>query len=289
MTHRRLAATTTLALLTLPLAACSAGEKPDATAGPQPAAVDPALLQDATERYSDFVAAETHELVIGTEKFVRAYRRGDDDLARKLYAPTRTHWERIEPVAESFGDLDPRMDLREADLADGEQWTGWHLLEKDLWPPTSGYEPLSTEEREEYGDQLLADTRELGDRVEETSYTAEQIGNGAKELLDEVANGKVTGEEEIWSHTDLFDFQANVDGARTAFDVLRPALRERDADLEAVLAQRFDDLQVLLDRHREGRGFVSYDDLTMGEVRELSDAVNALSEPLAQLTTAVAA
>ena len=288
MKHHRIAATT-LALLTLPLAACAAGETQDTAAKPRLAAVDPALLQDATGRYADFVATETEKLVAGTEEFVRAYRRGDDDAARRLYATTRTHWERIEPVAESFGDLDPRLDLREADLAEGEEWTGWHLLEKDLWPPATGYEPLATAERDEYGDRLLSDTHELQDRVEESSYTVEQIGNGAKELLDEVANGKVTGEEEIWSHTDLYDFQANVDGARTAFDVLRPALHERDADLEAVLEQRFADLQVLLDRHRRGQGFISYDDLTMGEVRELSDAVNALSEPLSQLTTAVAA
>ena len=288
MTHRLFAALT-LALLTLPLASCATGETGDTAAQPRPAGVEPALLRDATDRYADFVAGETDELVAGTEEFVRAYQRGDDDLARKLYAPTRVHWERIEPVAESFGDLDPRMDLREADLAEGQQWTGWHLLEKDLWPPATGYEPLTVAERAEYGDRLLTDTHELEDRVEETSYTAEQIGNGAKELLDEVANGKVTGEEEIWSHTDLYDFQANVDGARTAFDVLRPALHQRDADLEAVLEQRFSDLQVLLDRHRKGRWFSSYDDLTMGEVRELSDAVNALSEPLSQLTTAVAA
>jgi iron uptake system component EfeO len=285
--HQRLAVAA-LALLTLPLAACSADEPHDQSADSQAASVDPALLERATARYTEFVSEETQKLVAGTQDFVRAYQVGDDDAARDLYATTRTHWERIEPVAESFGDLDPRMDLREADLAEGEEWTGWHLLEKDLWPPAAGYERLTAEEREEYSERLLADTHELEDRVEETSYSAEQIGNGAKELLDEVANGKVTGEEEIWSHTDLYDFQANVDGARMAFDVLRPTLHERDADLERALEQRFDDLQELLDRHRRGQGFISYDDLTMGEVRELSDAVNALSEPLSQLTAAVA-
>ncbi len=46
----------------------------------------------------------------------------------------RVHWERIETVAESFGDLDPMMDAREADLEEGQKWTGWHRIEKDLWP-----------------------------------------------------------------------------------------------------------------------------------------------------------
>ena len=54
--------------------------------------------------------------------------------ARALYPRARVHWERIETVAESFGDLDPKMDLREADLEPGQKWTGWHRIEKDLWP-----------------------------------------------------------------------------------------------------------------------------------------------------------
>ena len=37
-------------------------------------------------------------------------------------------------MAESFGDLDPMMDAREADLEEGQKWTGWHRIEKDLWP-----------------------------------------------------------------------------------------------------------------------------------------------------------
>ena len=72
--------------------------------------------------------------VAKTQEFVDPYKAGDDDAARALYAAARMHWERIEPVAESFGDLDPKMDLREADLEQGQKWTGWHLIEKDLWP-----------------------------------------------------------------------------------------------------------------------------------------------------------
>lgn len=197
------------------------------------------------------------------------------------------HWERVEPVAESFGDLDPRVDLREADLEAGQEWTGWHLIEKDLWPPSSGYEPLTDAERKKYADLLLADTDELYERTRSMTFTADQIGNGAKGLLDEVATGKVTGEEEAWSHTDLWDFQANVDGARIAFEGLLPLLHTKDPDLEAVIEERFNALQDLLDQQGEGDGFVLYTDLEPAEVKDLSDAVNALSEPLSQLTAAV--
>ncbi len=198
------------------------------------------------------------------------------------------HWERIEPVAESFGTLDPKMDLREADLEEGQRWTGWHLIEKDLWPPKGqDYTALTKTQRAMYADNLMANTEILDKKVQTLSFTVDQIGNGAKSLLDEVATGKVTGEEEAWSHTDLYDFQANVDGARVAFEGLRPVLKQKDPELEKQIEQRFDELQMLLDQYKRGSGYVSYTELSKEQVKELSDAVNALSEPLSKLTAAV--
>ncbi|WP_029252406.1 iron uptake system protein EfeO [Paraoerskovia marina] len=251
----------------------------------------------ATVNYVAYVKDQTEQLLTGTEEFVDAVSTGDDEAARELYAPVRVHWERIEPVAESFGDLDPRMDLREADLEEGQEWTGWHLLEKDLWAPDAGdnggveYEPLTDAERTAYADQLLADTQDLYDRTHDAAFAeqidAAAIGNGAKSLLDEVATGKITGEEEIWSHTDLWDFQANVDGAQVAYDGLRDVVVGKDPDLAEDLDTRFDTLQDLLDAQREGDGFVLYTDLTEDEVRELAAAVDALGEPLSHLTASV--
>ncbi|MBK5224185.1 MAG: EfeM/EfeO family lipoprotein [Acidimicrobiia bacterium] len=246
------------------------------------------LVETASSQYAAYVRDQSEQLLTATQEFADLYTSGRDDEARAAYAPTHMHWERIEPVAESFGDLDPRLDLWEADLAEGEEWTGWHRIEKDLWPPAdSDHTPLTTAERHAMADQLVADTQDLYDRTRDLTYTADQLGNGAKELLDEVATGKVTGEEEIWSHTDLWDFQVNVEGARIAFEDLRPALEVKDPELATTIAQRFDELQVLLDQHRDGDGFVLYTELSDDEVRELSDGVNALSEPLSELTAAV--
>ena len=251
----------------------------------------------ATTNYVAYVKDQSEQLRTGTQTFVDAYLAGDDQTARDLYAATRVHWERIEPVAESFGDLDPRMDLREADLEEGQEWTGWHLLEKDLWAPAPeandgvAYVPLTPEQRTRYAEQLLADTTELDDRVHTPDFAQEidaaSIGNGAKSLLDEVATGKVTGEEEIWSHTDLWDFQANVDGAKVAYDGLRDIVVAQDADLAATLDTRFAAIGDLLDAQRSGDGFVLYTDLTAAQVKELADAVNSLGEPLSKLTAAV--
>jgi iron uptake system component EfeO len=262
--------------------------KGSATAANGPAPEFTALLTVATDQYQAFVRQESQELNAKTKIFAAALLAGNDDEARKLYAPTRVHWERIEPVAESFGDLDPILDAREADLEPGQEWTGWHRLEKDLWPAkATNYTPLTAEERKTLADKLVADTETLNTRIQELTFSADQLGNGAKELLDEVATGKVTGEEEFWSGTDLWDFQANIDGARKAFEVLQPALVTKDAALSTTLTEQFAVVQTLLDTHRVGDGFKNYAELSPDEIKALADAVNALGEPLSKLTAAV--
>ena len=250
-------------------------------------ASDQELIDAAVANYAAYVQDQSDQLLAKTREFVEAYKAGVDDAAREIYADARVHWERIETVAESFGDLDPRMDAREADLEEGQKWTGWHRIEKDLWPPASGYQQLTPAQRKVYADDLLANTVTLDDRVQKLTYSIDQIANGSRGLLEEVATGKVTGEEEIWSHTDLWDFQANVDGARVGFEGVKPILETKDPELAQTLTERFDALQELLDAQRTDDGFVYYDELTPQQVKELSNAVNALSEPLSQLTGAV--
>ncbi len=254
----------------------------------QVGADDQQLVEQAQQNYAAYVQDQSDQLLVKTQEFVDAYESGDDDAARTVYADARTHWERIETVAESFGDLDPRMDAREADLEPGQKWTGWHLIEKDLWPQRAqDYTPLTDKERATYGDDLLANTKTLDQRIQGLDFTVDQIANGSRGLLEEVATGKVTGEEEYWSRTDLWDFQANVDGARVGYEGVEPILEQKDPDLAEQLDRRFAELQTLLDAQRVGDGFTLYDDLSADEVKALSDAVNALSEPLSKLTAAV--
>lgn len=249
-------------------------------------AVDPRIIQ-ATSQYKDFVISQSQLLLIDTKKFARAYVAGDFETARALYAPTRMYWERIEPVAESFGDLDPLLDLREADLEPGQEWTGWHRIEKDLWPPATGYTPLSQDQRKVIADLLLLHTTDLNTRVKDLQFEAFQMGNGAKELLDEVATGKVTGEEEIWSGTDLWDFAANVEGAQKVFELLEAVINERDSQLASTLRENFDNVFALLQAQKTQDGYQYYADLSQEQVRELAAAVNGLAEPLSKLTSVV--
>jgi iron uptake system component EfeO len=260
----------------------------DSGADLTPQGDDKALVDEANRNYQAYVKDQTEQLVTKTAEFVDLYKTEKDDEARAVYAPARVHWERIETVAESFGDLDPQMDIREADLEPGQEFTGWHRIEKDLWPARAkNYEPLDAKGRAKYADDLMKNTNTLYDKTRELTFTADQIANGSRGLLDEVAVGKVTGEEEYWSRTDLWDFQANVDGARVGFDGLRPLLQKRDAELDEQIDEKFLSLQTLLDTHKKGDGFKYYNELSRAEVKALSDAVNALSEPLAKLAAVV--
>jgi iron uptake system component EfeO len=259
----------------------------DSGADVAPTGPDTELVATATANYAAYVKDQTEQLLAATTDFATAYAAGRDGEARDLYASTRMHWERIEPVAESFGDLDPILDAREADLEEGQEWTGWHRIEKDLWPPADGYTALTPHQRAVIADRLVADTTTLYDRTRDMTFQADQLGNGAKELLDEVATGKITGEEEIWSHTDLWDFQANLEGAKVMYAGLRPVVERNDPALATTLDEEFADVQALLDRYRDGDGFVLYTELTPEQVKELASAVDALGEPLSRLTSTV--
>jgi iron uptake system component EfeO len=248
-----------------------------------------AQITSANADYAEYVKDEVDRLSVGTNAFAAAYVAGDDDRARSLYAPTRAHWEQVETIAESFGDLDPKLDLREADLEPGQAWTGWHAIEKDLWPADAeaGFQAYGADRRRHLADLLVADTHTLEGKVQDLTFTLSQQTNGAIGLLDEVASGKVTGEEEFWSHTDLWDFQANVDGAKQLYSGVRAILVEKDPKLAAKLDREFGALQTLLGSHRVGDGFALYTELSAADIRALSDQVNALGEPLNRLTAAL--
>jgi high-affinity iron transporter len=250
-------------------------------AGGTSAAADPRLEQAVTA-YRGYVLAEARRSLAGATSLRDAIKAGHAARAEALYATSRIGWERIEPVAESFGDLDPRIDLREADLEAGQTWTGWHVIEKGLFAGggTKGLQPVA--------DRLVSDLAELVRRVPDAPITPVSMANGAKELLDEVSHTKVTGEEEAFSHTDLVDIQANVEGARQVVALLTPVLTGAAPDLVPQLEGTLTQLQGVLDGHREAGGFPPYTNIAPAERRTLSDAVDAASEPLSRLTAAIA-
>lgn len=251
------------------------------TGGAQKQGDTNAQKAEATKSYATYVANNSAALETETAKFVDLVKAGKLDEAKAEYAPTRVFYERIEPVAEKFGDLDPAIDVREADLEPGQQFTGFHRLEKDLW--VTGLKPDSSQ----VADKLLTDVKDLVAKTKTLQLSALDLANGAKGLLDEVATGKITGEEETFSHTDLWDFQANVDGSKGAIASLRPILQQRDPALVSTLDKQFANVQSLLDKTRSGDGFKYYNQLSQDEIKAFASAVDALSEPLSKVAEVV--
>lgn len=268
--------------------------------------------QKAVDLYAAFVKDQVEQLVPAVDAFTTAYESGDDEDARAQFPKVRAYYERIEPVAESLGDLDPRIDYREVDaVAEGLDWTGFHRIEKDLWVPKKDalnadgetpawqdWAPSTAAQRATFGDQLIADVAELNDYVHSDAFEqaldaqgVAGISNGAIALLDEVATGKITGEEDWWSGTDLSDFAANVEGSKMAFSLVSDfaaASGTDGAELTKEIARRYDDLETALAQHGSlADGFVAYGTLTDDDKRTLTDLLNALAEPLSRLTATV--
>jgi len=245
-------------------------------------AADDPKLAAAVATYKKYVATEADALVVQTQSFVTLIKVGNVEGAKALFPVARVHWERIEPVAEIFGDLDPAIDARENDVEPGAQFTGYHKLEKDLWITKDISKSGPT------ADKLLVDVKRIVRLAKNEPLKPFQLANGSKELLDEVATTKITGEEDRYSHTDLWDFDANVEGSKAAIDALRPTLQERDPGLLKELDKEFANVGKALDKHRKGSGFKLHTALSKAELRELSDVINALGEPVSKVAAVIA-
>ena len=271
------------------LMATGCQQKPDATAATAEAASAPVSanastatsmvdLSAETAEYKTWVEGQIDQLLADTEKFTTLLKEGKLEEAKALYPIARMPYERSEPIAESFGDLDPRIDNREADLEPDEIWTGFHAIEKILWTQNT------TKGTEKYADQLLADIKELRAKIPTADVDGDLMVQGAVDLLNEVSTSKITGEEEIFSHTDLYDFRANIDGAKKIFEILKPKIQAKDPALVTELETHFAQVDALLDQYKIGTNdYVSYTELKPEDTKALAEAVNKLGEPLARM------
>ncbi|MDJ0394035.1 imelysin family protein [Rhodococcus sp. G-MC3] len=243
------------------------------------------LVEEAASGYKRYVVSQVDALQETAATFVTAVKAGDIESAKAQFPIVRSYYERIEPVAEAFpDDLDPRLDLREPDVEPGDTWTGFHRIEKDLW--TQRLQP----DTNAMADQLEADISELADKVKADDFAVDpiQVAGGAQGLLDEVAKTKISGEEDFFSHTDLWDFQANVDGSQAAIAAVRPIIDQNNAELGTAVDARFAELDAELAKYRSGDGFVFYDTVTEPQRQELSNKIDALSAEVSQVQGVVA-
>ena len=228
--------------------------------------------------YKLFVSEQIDLLVADTTEFVAAVKAGDVEKAKALFAPTRMNYEEVEPIAELFSDLDVAIDSRADDYEKAEadpDFPGFHRIEYGLW------EKNSTEGLEPVADKLLADVKELQSRIEGLIFPPEVVVGGAAVLMEEVAATKISGEEDRYSHTDLWDFRGNFDGSRKIVELVRPLVG--DEAFLATVDANFGTIDEILSKYQEGDGYVTYEKLTEDDRVVLAGAVNTLAEDLSTL------
>ena len=273
---------------TLLLTACSANNNTQKTSSSSSQAkvtlssAEQKSLDKATADYKSFVQGQIDQLLTDTEKFAGVLKEGKLDEAKKMYPLIRMSYERSEPIAESFGESDVKIDFRLADYLDEnkteEGWSGFHRIEKIMW------EQNTTLGTESYADQLVNDIKELKAKVATVKVTPDIMLTGAVDLLNEVATSKITGEEEIYSHTDLYDFRANIEGAEKIFELFKPLIEAKDKKLVSSLEKEFKNVNSLLDKHMtDAQHYKLYTDLSKEDTKELAEAVTKLGEPLSQM------
>lgn len=273
---------TTLLASTLILTACgNDDEKKETNSDKETKETTKVDFSKETKAYKDFTMKQLDTFLTETEKFVEAVKADDVEKAKEIYPKARMYYERSEPVAESFGELDPKIDARLADMKEEKkenEWSGYHKIEKTLW------EENSTKDMGPVADQLLKDVKELRAKVDTVDVTPKLMLQGSIDLLNEVSSSKITGEEEIYSHTDLYDFKANIEGAEKIFEIFKDKVTEKDKKVAETTQERFDNVNKLLAKYEtKDGGYVDYTKLSKEDTKKLSEAVDKLGESLSQM------
>lgn len=257
------------------------GGKAGATAG-KTAEQGKTDLSKETSEYKKYVEGQIDMLLKDTENFAQLLKTGKLDEAKKVYPLIRMAYERSEPIAESFGESDIKIDYRLVDFKEEfkneEGWKGFHRIEKILW------EQNTTKGTEKYAEDLVNDIKELKAKIATIEVTPDLMVTGAIDLLNEVSTQKITGEEEVFSHTDLYDFRANIEGAQKIFELFRPKLEQKDAKLVTTLDTEFKAVNALLDKYMtDDKNYKLYTELKPEDTKALAEAVTKLGEPLSQM------
>jgi iron uptake system component EfeO len=246
-------------------------------------------LKTAVLQYRTYVESQITQLLEGTRRFVAAIEQGDLAEAKRLFGPVRRHYEAIEPVAESFPGLDSAIDARiDSPTVNGalRKWSGFHRIEHAMWAENT------LRGTRKYATQLLENVETLNSKVPALPLAATQLINGSVELLNEITNVKITGEEDRYSHTDLSDFEGNLTGARKAFQYVRIPLEQNGGDkaLYDTIEAKLQSVQNELDAYRRDTplGFALYGQLSEADKRKIAKQVGEAAQDLSGIAEKLA-
>lgn len=246
-------------------------------------AISGAEVVAATTRVDNYLKGSLDKLVTETAAFVAAVKSHDLVKAKTAYQKARYEYESIEFLAETFKDSDVAIDARPDAYPKGENdpaWTGFHPLEKAIW--VDGKLDAATDK---LADKLLADVNVLHGQVKALKIEPEAAIAGAAELLEEIQSGKITGEEERYSHTDFNDFKGNFASARFVYEAYSPFVKQRNAALDSEIRAAFTTVETALVPYFAADGTaVDYTKLNTADRKTLAQKVEALADSFSRVS-----
>lgn len=245
----------------------------------------------AIQKYQWYLEGNARALVEWTEELRGQIAAGEVAKAQSRYATSRVQYGQLEPVAKLLPDLERRINGR---VSQGEL-DGFHRIEVGL------FKRESVDGLKAAAAALLADVGRLHHGIQVAELSPAQIAKAADEVMTEVASVKIKGKEEPFSHVDMVDVAASVEGVEAAFEALRPALASNDLELvqsvEAEFANAYKALTLTGTAAREpqprapsaGAVFVSFPEIPKAHLQAVAQPIARLSGLFADIRSRVEA
>ena len=124
--------------------------------------------------------------------------------------------------------------------------------------------------------------------MKSVEITPKAVALGAGELIEEVSEGKINGEEDRYSHTDLSDFDANQLGAKQAYGYFKSIIQKKDKALATSIDQGFVAVDESLQPYEISEGiFKPFTTLTAADKAKMQSQLATLAENLAKVPAAI--
>lgn len=234
--------------------------------------------------YKVFLIMQSNTMLKGAEALQTAIKAGDLEAARAAYLQTRAPYKRMEVIAGRFADLQSQIDPVAAYLEKREEdaaFTGFHRIEYGLWGKNS------TEGLESFAAQLSDNLEALKDRLKSTKLTPDVLLRNTASFLNQQAEGQILAGDNAYSHLDLDDLNAKLDGVEKTLALVQQ-LSEKPAAVETqntiATLQAFREEIASLSAGVPAR---SYAEIDQSARQKLAAQAKALSSAITKLTAAI--
>ncbi|HHR6029032.1 TPA: EfeM/EfeO family lipoprotein [Providencia alcalifaciens] len=187
----------------------------------------PEKYQPAIQEYLTFVNNELSEMVVQLEKLNQSVQKGQLAQAKAAYIQAHQHYETVRPIIVLFGNTDRTINSRADYFLDKEKdyrFVGFHLVEYLLFSQQDLKAALPA------SDELLLKGRDLQKRVLTETIEIPKLVQASADFIEMILETKLSGKENIYSQTDLFDMAANAKGSQVIIDVISPFVEAKTLD-----------------------------------------------------------